>query len=63
MDDVSLLEHVDLTQLNCLNESNAHPFSSIVSTKALNATSNYLLSDADEQLLLNIPARIRALAA
>ncbi|KAJ7929397.1 PITH domain-containing protein [Mycena leptocephala] len=55
MDDVSLLEHVDLTQLNCLNESNAHPFSSIVSTKALNATSNYLLSDADEQLLLNIP--------
>ncbi|KAJ7067725.1 PITH domain-containing protein [Mycena belliarum] len=54
-DDVSLLELLDLSQLNCLNEETAHPFSSIVDAKAVNTTPNYLLSDADEQLLLNIP--------
>ncbi|KAJ6611775.1 DUF1000-domain-containing protein [Mycena sp. CBHHK59/15] len=52
--DVSLLEFLDLSQLNCLNESSQHPFAAIVSVKAANTTSNYLLSDADEQLLLNI---------
>ncbi|KAJ6513834.1 galactose-binding domain-like protein [Mycena vitilis] len=55
-DVVSLLEHVDLLQLNCLNESVQHPFLSLVAAKTLNTTDNYLLSDADEQLLLNIPA-------
>ncbi|KAJ7684817.1 PITH domain-containing protein [Mycena polygramma] len=54
-DVVSLLEHVDLLQLNCLNESVQHPFSSILAAKTVNTTANYLLSDADEQLLLNIP--------
>ncbi|KAJ7081531.1 PITH domain-containing protein [Mycena crocata] len=54
-DDVSLLELLDLSQLNCLNESSEHPFSAIVSAKAVNSSTNYLLSDADEQLLLNIP--------
>ncbi|KAJ7702480.1 DUF1000-domain-containing protein [Mycena rosella] len=59
-DDVSLLEFLDLSQLNCLNESAEHPFALIVSAKAVNTTTNYLLSDADEQLLLNIPASSRA---
>ncbi|KAJ7231439.1 PITH domain-containing protein [Mycena haematopus] len=61
----SLLQHVDITQLNCLNESSAHTFASIVDQKKLNTTPNFLLSDADEQLLLNIPfhqsVRIRAI--
>ncbi|KAJ7349391.1 PITH domain-containing protein [Mycena albidolilacea] len=54
-DDVSLLEHVDIQQLNCLNESTDHSFAGIVAQKKVNTTSSYLLSDADEQLLLNIP--------
>jgi len=64
-DDVSLLEHIDLQQVNCLNESGDHTFSSIVAGKALNTSTTHLLSDADEQLLLNIPfhqtVRVRAL--
>ncbi|KIK09444.1 hypothetical protein K443DRAFT_671346 [Laccaria amethystina LaAM-08-1] len=52
----SLLEYLDLSQLNCLNESSTHTFKSIVSNKAKNTSSvDYLLSDADEQLLLTIP--------
>ncbi|KAJ7470451.1 galactose-binding domain-like protein [Mycena latifolia] len=35
-DDVSLLELLDLSQLNCLNESSQYPFKSIVSAKAFN---------------------------
>ncbi|KAJ7043380.1 galactose-binding domain-like protein [Mycena alexandri] len=62
---VSLLEHIDLQQVNCLNESGDHTFSSIVAGKALNTSTTHLLSDADEQLLLNIPfhqtVRVRAL--
>ncbi|KAJ7273424.1 PITH domain-containing protein [Mycena rebaudengoi] len=55
--DVSLLEFLDLSQLNCLNEDAQHPFASIVSTKSVNKSAkNFVLSDADEQLLLNIPA-------
>jgi len=50
----SLLEYLDLSQLNCLNEAEGHTFKSIVSSKSRNATGSYLLSDADEQLLLNI---------
>jgi len=52
--DISLLEYLDLSQLNCLNEDDDHTFKSIVSSKSRNVTSSYLLSDADEQLLLNI---------
>jgi len=53
--DISLLEYLDLSQLNCLNESQNHTFKSIVSNKTKNtAQSKYLLSDADEQLLLNV---------
>ncbi|KAF5341297.1 hypothetical protein D9758_016656 [Tetrapyrgos nigripes] len=47
-----------LTQLNCLNESSDHTLKSIVESKARNTTSSYLESDADEQLLLNIPVRL-----
>ncbi|KAJ7441259.1 galactose-binding domain-like protein [Mycena latifolia] len=42
-DDASLLELLDLSQLNCLNESSQYPFKSIVSAKAVNSSSNYLL--------------------
>ncbi|KAI0693881.1 PITH domain-containing protein [Cytidiella melzeri] len=52
----SLLESLDLQQLNCLNESTDHNLKSIFSVRKLNtSSSSYLLSDADEQLLLNIP--------
>ncbi|KAF8892675.1 DUF1000-domain-containing protein [Infundibulicybe gibba] len=63
--DVSLLEYLDLSQLNCLNESQDHTLKSIVSQKSRNTSSNHLLSDADEQLLLTIPfnqtVRIRSI--
>ncbi|KAJ3799859.1 DUF1000-domain-containing protein [Lentinula aff. detonsa] len=52
--DVSLLQFLDLQQLNCLNEAVEHNLKSIVSSKSLNTSSSYLESDADEQLLLNI---------
>ncbi|KAG6901499.1 hypothetical protein C0995_011094 [Termitomyces sp. Mi166 len=51
---VSLLEFLDLSQLNCLNEDSTHTLKSIVNQKEINKSSNYLESDADEQLLLNI---------
>ncbi|KAF7295204.1 PITH domain-containing protein [Mycena indigotica] len=54
-EDVSLLQFIDLSQLHCLNESTKHTFASIVSSKALNSSSNYLESDeGDPELLLNI---------
>ncbi|GLB35225.1 putative PITH domain containing protein [Lyophyllum shimeji] len=53
--DVSLLEYLDLSQLNCLNEAADHTLKAILAQKRRNTSSNYLLSDADEQLLLNIP--------
>ncbi|KAJ3769772.1 PITH domain-containing protein [Lentinula raphanica] len=52
--DVSLLQFLDLQQLNCLNESSEHNFKSIVSSKSVNTSNSYLESDADEQLLLNV---------
>jgi hypothetical protein len=55
---ISLLEYLDLSQLNCLNESSAHTFKSIVSLKSRNTSGSFLLSDADEQLLLNIPVGV-----
>jgi PITH domain len=50
----SLLEYLDLSQLNCLNEVEEHNLKSILSTKTRNTTDSYLLSDTDEELLLNI---------
>ncbi|KAL0564844.1 hypothetical protein V5O48_017194 [Marasmius crinis-equi] len=53
--DVSLLQFLDLQQLNCLNESPDHPFKPIVEGKSLNQDgAKYLQSDADEQLILNV---------
>ncbi|KAH7927692.1 DUF1000-domain-containing protein [Leucogyrophana mollusca] len=52
---VSLLEYLDIPQINCLNEVNRHDLKSIVSSRSRNTGSSVLLSDADEQLLLNIP--------
>jgi len=64
-DSVSLLEFLDPSQLNCLNESDDHNIKSIISTKGKTTGSAYLESDADEQLLLNIyfnqAVRVRAL--
>jgi hypothetical protein len=54
----SLLEFLDTSQLNCLNESAQHTLKGILETKAKNTTENYLLSDADEQLLLNLHVRL-----
>jgi hypothetical protein len=51
---VSLLSSLDPSQINCLNESSAHTLKSLLSSDPI-TTSDYLLSDADEQLLLNIP--------
>lgn len=50
----SLLEHLDLSQSYCLNEAEGHNLKSILANKTRNITTNYLLSDSDEQLLLNI---------
>ncbi|KAI8998937.1 DUF1000-domain-containing protein [Trametes punicea] len=64
--EVSLLEHLDLSQLTCLNEAQDHTLKSIVADKKRNTGSAYLLSDADEQLLLTLPfnqtVKIRAIA-
>ncbi|PCH38768.1 DUF1000-domain-containing protein [Wolfiporia cocos MD-104 SS10] len=50
----SLLEHLDILQLTCLNEEGDHTLKSIVSARSRNTSGSYLLSDVDEQLLLNI---------
>ncbi|KAH9966505.1 PITH domain-containing protein [Russula dissimulans] len=50
----SLLEYLDLSQSNCLNEVDGYNLKGILSTKTRNLTDAYLLSDTDEQLLLNI---------
>ncbi|KAG6813101.1 hypothetical protein H0H92_013955 [Tricholoma furcatifolium] len=52
---VSLLQYLDLSQLNCLNESPDHTLKSILAQKARNNSSNFLESDADAQLLLSLP--------
>ncbi|KAF8582042.1 DUF1000-domain-containing protein [Ramaria rubella] len=52
--DISLLEFLDVSQLNCLNEATHHSVKSILASKTRNTSSSYLLSDADEQLLINI---------
>ncbi|OCH95216.1 DUF1000-domain-containing protein, partial [Obba rivulosa] len=62
----SLLEHLDVSQLTCLNENGEHTLKSIVGDRKRNTSSAYLESDVDEQLLLNVTfnqtTRIRALA-
>ncbi|KAG8771396.1 Thioredoxin-like protein 1 [Ceratobasidium sp. 428] len=52
--DVSLLEYLDSTQLNCLNESDTHNVKSILGNKIRNTGKSYLESDSDEQLLINL---------
>ncbi|EIM82521.1 DUF1000-domain-containing protein [Stereum hirsutum FP-91666 SS1] len=52
--ETSLLEHLDLKQLNCLNEADGHTLKDILGNRRKNTTGAYLLSDADEQLLLSI---------
>ncbi|KZT52476.1 thioredoxin-like protein [Calocera cornea HHB12733] len=64
-DTVSLLEFLDPSQCNCLNEAEEHGMKGIVSNKGKNQGSAWLESDADEQLLLNVyfnqAVRVRAL--
>ncbi|KAI9446613.1 DUF1000-domain-containing protein [Lactarius indigo] len=50
----SLLEYLDLSQSNCLNEVEDRNLRGIVAAKIRNTTDARLLSDSDEQLLLNI---------
>jgi hypothetical protein len=53
---ITLIHPVNLLTHNCLNGSSSHTFKSIVSNKAKTTSSDsYLLSDANEQLLLTIP--------
>jgi len=64
--EISLLEFVDLTQVNCLNEASPNTIKSIIHQKRANTDKNYfLLSDADEQLIINITfnqtVRVRSL--
>ena len=54
---ISLLEALDRQQLNCLNEDATHTLYSIVEGQKLNTSNAYLLSEVDEQLILNIPVR------
>ncbi|KAH9946405.1 DUF1000-domain-containing protein [Epithele typhae] len=64
--EASLLEYLESPQLNCLNEAPQHTLKGILADKKKNTGSAYLQSDADEQLLLNIPfnqtVKIRAIA-
>ncbi|KAF9653013.1 DUF1000-domain-containing protein [Thelephora ganbajun] len=61
--DQSLLGYVDHSQCNCLNESAGHTLKSIMQSHK--EPGSYLLSDVDEQLLLNVSfhqmVRIKAL--
>ncbi|KAH9951435.1 DUF1000-domain-containing protein [Amylocystis lapponica] len=58
--EVSLLEHLDLQQLTCLNEEEGHTLKSIVASRTKNTSKNaYVVSDADEQLLLNFNQTVR----
>jgi len=51
--EVSLLEFLDSTQLNCLNEAPQHGIKKILS-RGKTVSDSFLKSDVDEQLLLNI---------
>lgn len=56
----SLLEHLDLLQVDCLNERHDHDLRSLVSARKINDNDSplYLESDADAQLLLTLTVRI-----
>ncbi|EJU05502.1 DUF1000-domain-containing protein [Dacryopinax primogenitus] len=54
VDTVSLLEFLDPSQLNCLNEAEQHGIKGVISNKGKNKSGAWLESDADEELLLNI---------
>lgn len=52
---ISLLEHLDVSQITCLNEEGLHALKPVLAAKTLNAEPDvYLESSADAQLLLNI---------
>jgi hypothetical protein len=53
----SILEFLDPTQINCLNESLEHNLKGIVGSRSVNKGPSYLLSDADEQLIIGLPVR------
>jgi len=63
--EVSLLEFLDSTQLNCLNEAPQHGIKKILSREKT-ISDSFLKSDVDEQLLLNIyfnqAVRVRSIA-
>lgn len=46
-----------MKQLNCLNEADGHTLKDILGGRKKNTGGAYLLSDADEQLLLSIEVR------
>lgn len=47
-----------MPQVTCLNEEEGHTLKSIVASKKKNTSSSaYIVSDADEQLLLNVTVR------
>ncbi|KAG1676058.1 hypothetical protein FOA52_014923 [Chlamydomonas sp. UWO 241] len=50
-----LLDNLDLQGLHCLNESSAHPWANALKQGYREDDGLYLESDADEQLLVNIP--------
>ncbi|KAI0811092.1 PITH domain-containing protein [Irpex lacteus] len=55
-DEQSLLESLDLQQLNCLNETAQNNVKDLLASRKLNTNESlFVLSDADEQLLINIP--------
>ncbi len=52
----SLLQSLDLQQLNCLNETAQNNVKDLLASRKLNTNESlFVLSDADEQLLINIP--------
>ncbi|ORY24880.1 PITH domain-domain-containing protein [Naematelia encephala] len=51
----SLLSHITSKGLSCLNESSAHPLSSIIGPSRGSKGTSYLESDVDPQLLISIP--------
>lgn len=55
---VSLLEFIDRSQTNCLNENLTHTLKSILTGHSRNTSDAFLESDTDEQLIMNIPVSL-----
>ncbi|KAI5122007.1 hypothetical protein M0805_001839 [Coniferiporia weirii] len=53
LSDRTLRDHLDPSQLNCLNEATEHPLRGVLA-KGVAPSVSYLESDVDEQLLLNV---------